>query len=128
MNCPSFPFLAISLQIAHTFIPQVRSWGAVALTLHGRTRAQRYSRQADWEYIGSCAELDPSLQLIGNGDVLSYEDWNAHVSASGGALSTCMIGRGALIKPWIFTEIKVGEGRVWEWVVITRGARASSYP
>ncbi|GAX79261.1 hypothetical protein CEUSTIGMA_g6701.t1 [Chlamydomonas eustigma] len=98
--------------MAHTFIPQVRSWGAVALTLHGRTRQQRYSRQADWEYISKCGRESPDLQLIGNGDVFSYEDWNAHLTASDSALSTCMIGRGALIKPWIFTEIK--EQRHWD--------------
>jgi tRNA-dihydrouridine synthase len=98
--------------MAHTFIPDVRSWGPVALTLHGRTRQQRYSRQADWEYIGKCAELAPDLQLIGNGDVFSYNDWNEHLSASGGALATCMIGRGALVKPWVFTEIKVTSGRL----------------
>ena len=106
--------------MAHTFIPEVRSWGAVALTLHGRTRQQRYSRQADWEYISRCAELaPPDLQLIGNGDVFSFNDWNAHLGlgggdaggGGGGALSTCMIGRGALIKPWIFTEIKVSAGQ-----------------
>ncbi len=44
-------------------LPQVRSWGAVALTLHGRTRQQRYSRLADWDYIGKCAELAPDLQV-----------------------------------------------------------------
>lgn len=49
--------------MAHTFIPDVRSWGPVALTLHGRTRQQRYSRQADWQYIEKCAELDPNLQV-----------------------------------------------------------------
>lgn len=37
--------------IAHTLIPQMRDWGAAACTLHGRSRQQRYSRAADWEYI-----------------------------------------------------------------------------
>jgi len=97
--------------VAHTFIPEVRSWGAIALTLHGRTRQQRYSRTADWDYILKCADSSPDLQLIGNGDVYSYEDWNSHISSSS-ALATCMIGRGALIKPWIFTEIK--EQRHWD--------------
>jgi tRNA-dihydrouridine synthase len=41
------------------------------------------------------------LQLIGNGDVFSYTDWNEHVGAGDGALAACMIGRGALIKPWV---------------------------
>ncbi len=41
------------------------------------------------------------LQLVGNGDVFSYVDWNEHVGNGGGALASCMIGRGALIKPWV---------------------------
>jgi len=103
--------------VAHTFLDQVRSWGPVALTLHGRTRQQRYSKTADWKYIQKCAEVaTPSgLQLIGNGDVLSYTEWNEHLgigTEGEGALSTCMIARGALIKPWLFTEIK--EQRHWD--------------
>lgn len=54
----------------------------------------------------------PIPQLIGNGDIFSYTDWNAHMEAGGGRLTTCMIGRGALIKPWLFTEIK--EQRHWD--------------
>ena len=43
----------------------------------------------------------------GNGDINSYTEWNAHMPpGGGGALATCMIARGALIKPWVFT----GEG------------------
>jgi tRNA-dihydrouridine synthase 3 len=45
------------------------------------------------------------LQLLGNGDVMSYTEWNEHLgrgAEGGGArLSSCMIGRGALIKPWV---------------------------
>lgn len=37
--------------IAHNIIPHMRDWGAAAVTLHGRSRQQRYSRAADWEYI-----------------------------------------------------------------------------
>lgn len=101
--------------IAHSFIPLVRSWGAQAFTLHGRTRAQRYSSFADWGYIGSCSKLDPELQLIGNGDIFTYEDWNSHLNppeGEAGSLATCMIGRGCLIKPWLLTEIK--EQRHWD--------------
>lgn len=39
------------LQVAHTFLHQAGGWGAAAVTLHGRTRQQRYSKLADWEYI-----------------------------------------------------------------------------
>ena len=44
------------------------------------------------------------VPLIGNGDVYTYEDYNAHVDS--GNVATCMIGRGAIIKPWLFQEIK----------------------
>ncbi len=57
------------------------------------------------------------MQLIGNGDIYSYTDWNDHLveggsGGGGGRLASCMIGRGALIKPWLFTEIK--EQRHWD--------------
>lgn len=69
------------------------------MTVHGRTRQQRYSKQADWDYISQCAAQAPSsLQVIGNGDIFSYTDWNDHLAASGSRLATCMVARGALIK------------------------------
>lgn len=53
-----------SLQdITHTFVDQIRGWGPIALTLHGRTRQQRYSRQADWDYIKQCASVSSSLRI-----------------------------------------------------------------
>jgi len=106
--------------IAHTFVDKAAGWGAAAMTLHGRTRAQRYTKQADWDYVDRCSQLaaPTGLQLIGNGDIFSYEDYRAHMESasrdidSSGGLATCMIARGALIKPWIFTEIK--EQRTWD--------------
>lgn len=56
---------------AHTLVPHLQSWGAAAVTIHGRSRQQRYSKSADWGYIGTCAPLT-QLPLIGNGDVFSY--------------------------------------------------------
>ncbi|KAI3446213.1 hypothetical protein Pfo_002878 [Paulownia fortunei] len=95
-----------------SLIPDIGNWGASAVTIHGRTRQQRYSKLADWEYIYQCAQAAPSnLQVLGNGDVFSYLDWNSHKSDCP-ELSSCMIARGALIKPWIFTEIK--EQRHWD--------------
>ncbi len=85
------------------------------MTLHGRTREQRYSRLADWDYIEQCAAAAAPLPLIGNGDVFGYEDWQAHMSS--GAVSTCMIARGALIKPWLFTG-KQAEDCSWLHVVL----------
>lgn len=99
-----------SKRVAHELIPKMRGWGAAAVTLHGRTRQQRYSKLADWDYIKSCAAADPDLPLVGNGDVFNYRDYVANVENTG--VTTCMVARGALIKPWIFTEIK--ERRDWD--------------
>ena len=64
----------------------------------------RYTKQADWEYISQCARSSPGLQLIGNGDIMSYTDYNEHMRACP-ELATTMLARGALIKPWLFTEV-----------------------
>ncbi|KAG8064187.1 hypothetical protein GUJ93_ZPchr0004g40350 [Zizania palustris] len=105
---------------ADSIVSDIYDWGASALTIHGRSRQQRYSKLADWDYIYQCAQKAPEpLHVIGNGDVFSFTDWNKHVSSCS-KISTCMIARGALIKPWIFTEIK--EQRHWD---ITSAERLS---
>lgn len=106
--------------------------GVAAITLHGRSRQQRYHRSADWEYISECAALvnrlrktsddladtirEPEERLqanggkiyfLGNGDCFSYEDYNEHIQ--GANVDSIMIGRGALIKPWLFEEIQTGQ-------------------
>lgn len=101
-----------------SLIADIGYWGASAVTIHGRSRQQRYSKLADWDYIYQCSARAPdSLQVLGNGDIFSYVDWNKHKSDCP-SLSTCMIARGALLKPWLFTEIK--EQRHWD---ITSGER-----
>lgn len=101
-----------------SLVSDIGKWGACALTIHGRSRQQRYSKLADWDYIYECARKTPDdMQVLGNGDIFSYTDWIKHTSDCP-ALSSCMIGRAALIKPWIFTEIK--EQRHWD---ITSGER-----
>ncbi|KQJ81599.1 tRNA-dihydrouridine(47) synthase [NAD(P)(+)]-like isoform X1 [Brachypodium distachyon] len=103
---------------ADSLVSDIYDWGASAITIHGRSRQQRYSKLADWDYIYQCAQKAPDdLHVIGNGDIFSYTDWNRHVSGCS-KISTCMIARGALIKPWIFTEIK--EQKDWD---ITSGER-----
>ncbi|KAF2321544.1 hypothetical protein GH714_000364 [Hevea brasiliensis] len=95
-----------------SLIEDIGNWGASAVTIHGRSRQQRYSKLADWDYIYHCTRKAPeSLQVLGNGDIFSYTGWNKHKSDCP-ELSSCMIARGALIKPWIFTEIK--EQRHWD--------------
>lgn len=85
---------------------------AAAIVLHGRSRAQRYTKEANWEYIREVAEtvrekrdeLDVKPWLVGNGDIFSWEDWYEHLDKA--KVDTCMIARGALIKPWIFEEVE----------------------
>ncbi|CEG43289.1 trna-dihydrouridine synthase 3 [Plasmopara halstedii] len=90
-----------------------------AITVHGRSRLQRYTKNADWDYIYQCSDAQqdtvdnnpqPHVPFIGGGDVLSYEEFNKHLQ--NGKLDTCMLARGALIKPWLPTEIK--ECRHWD--------------
>ncbi|KAF8290003.1 putative tRNA-dihydrouridine synthase 3 [Trypanosoma cruzi] len=93
----------------HEKIGDYEGWGADAVTIHGRFRAQRYTKLANWEYIDSCAART-SLPVIGNGDIFSYEDIIDHRERYP-HVSSYMIGRGALIKPWIFEEIKQEQPR-----------------
>ncbi|XP_009985816.1 PREDICTED: tRNA-dihydrouridine(47) synthase [NAD(P)(+)]-like, partial [Tauraco erythrolophus] len=97
------------MNVAHKIIPRIREWGASMVTLHGRSREQRYTRGADWDYIAECAKIASPMPLFGNGDILSYEDANRAMQMG---VSGIMIARGALIKPWLFTEIK--EQRHWD--------------
>ncbi|KAI0923022.1 tRNA-dihydrouridine synthase 3 [Taiwanofungus camphoratus] len=105
---------------AHKLMPRLGpEFNAAALTLHGRTRQQRYTKLADWEYIKQCVEavrareaeedLAP-IPIFGGGDCFSSEDYWEKMESSG--VNGVMVGRGALIKPWIFTEIK--ERREWD--------------
>lgn len=95
--------------IAHKLIPEMKKWGVSLVTLHGRSREQRYTKSADWEYIDTCSKLAAPVPLFGNGDILTYED---AMKARETGVSGIMVARGALIKPWLFTEIK--ENRHWD--------------
>lgn len=50
----------------------------VVMQVHGRSREQRYTKLADWDYIAECAEVASPMPLFGCGDVLSYEDHVQH--------------------------------------------------
>ncbi|KZZ93122.1 tRNA-dihydrouridine synthase [Ascosphaera apis ARSEF 7405] len=105
--------------------------GIAAVTLHGRSRQQRYSKAADWKYIAECAALVKRLStqedaltdtvrevdarnkaaagrvyFLGNGDCYSHVDYYNAIDAG---VDTVMIARGALVKPWIFEEIHSGQ-------------------
>ncbi|KAF7728017.1 tRNA-dihydrouridine(47) synthase [NAD(P)(+)]-like protein [Apophysomyces ossiformis] len=89
---------------AHKLIPRLEEMNIALGTLHGRSRMQRYTKLANWDYISEVKNLTNNLPLYGNGDVLSFEDYNRCKSETG--VDGIMMGRGALIKPWIFEEIK----------------------
>ena len=79
--------------------------GADAITIHGRTREQRYSRAADWDLIGRVA-AERGVPVIGNGDILTHYEARERMARSG--VRSVMLARGALIKPWLFREIREG--------------------
>lgn len=77
--------------------------GAQLLAVHGRTRAQGYGGQADWDAI---AEVVDALKIpvIGNGDVTTVADIDRMKARTGCA--GVMIGRGAMYNPWIFSRLE----------------------
>ena len=108
--------------------------GCAAITLHGRSREQRYTKRADWSFIADCASLvstynkqkaqltdtvaepDPNtlpnskdghIFFLGNGDCYSHVEYFDHIEKA--RVDSVMIGRGALIKPWLFEEIEKGQ-------------------
>lgn len=88
---------------AHEIARGIEEAGAAVLAIHGRTREQRYSKAADWDLIGQIAR-ERTIPVIGNGDILTFYEAEERQTRSG--VAGMMIGRGALIKPWIFREIK----------------------
>lgn len=98
--------------IAHQVIAQLveAPRKPALITVHPRSREQRYTKSADWAYLDRCAQAASPIPVFGSGDVLSWEDAEKRLSET--SVSGLMIARGALIKPWIFTEIK--EKRHWD--------------
>mgnify|MGYP004567270881 FL=1 len=76
--------------------------GASAITIHGRTRSLGYSGKVDLDIIKSVVE-SVNIPVIGNGDVLTVEDYLHMIEYTG--CQAVMIGRGALGNPWIFKNI-----------------------
>ena len=86
--------------------------GIKALTIHGRTRAQMYTGQADWTLIGE-VKNNPRMKIpiIGNGDIDSGQKAAEAFNRYG--VDGIMIGRATYGRPWIFREIRhyLGTGK-----------------
>src|SRR6476469_7604106 len=76
--------------------------GCAAIALHGRTVAQSYSGEADWEAIARLVE-HVSLPVLGNGDIWEAGDAVRMVEQTGAA--GVVVGRGCLGRPWLFRDL-----------------------
>ena len=84
---------------------QLQDCGIQALTIHGRTRAQLYTGEADWTLIGK-VKANPRMHIpiIGNGDITTPQklaDYYNRYEVHGG-----IVGRAAIGAPWIYREMK----------------------
>ncbi len=85
------------------FLRMFEAVGVQALAIHPRTRAQQYEGHADWSIIARAVEAGTSYPIIGNGDVNTADDAFRMVAETGCA--AVMIGRGALMNPYLFRQI-----------------------
>ena len=84
---------------------QLQDCGIQALTIHGRTRSQMYTGEADWTLIGE-VKRNPRIHIpiIGNGDITSAEGAKEAFERYG--VDAVMVGRATFGRPWIFKEIR----------------------
>jgi len=95
--------------------------GADAVGVHGRTRNQRYRLNANWDLIDQVQQA-VEIPVLGNGDLLT--PWDLERRRQETSVTSFLVARGALIKPWIFREM--AEGRPLDptvperWAVLRR--------
>jgi nifR3 family TIM-barrel protein len=82
---------------------QLQACGIQALTIHGRTRSQMYTGEADWTLIGE-VKRNPNIHIpiIGNGDIKTLDDADRAFDTYG--VDAVMIGRATFGQPWIFSR------------------------
>jgi len=93
--------------IITTLAEQLQDCGIKALTIHGRTRSQMYTGEADWTLIGE-VKRNPrvTIPIIGNGDITGPETAIKAFNEYG--VDAIMVGRATFGRPWIFKEINDG--------------------
>lgn len=91
--------------IITTLAEQLQDCGIRALTIHGRTRSQMYTGEADWTLIGE-VKNNPriTIPIIGNGDITTPEKLALYYDRYG--VDAIMVGRASIGAPWIFKEMK----------------------
>ncbi|MFD8865558.1 tRNA dihydrouridine synthase DusB [Streptomyces sp. NPDC059590] len=77
--------------------------GVTAIALHGRTAAQHYGGEADWEAIARLKETVPEIPVLGNGDIWSADDALRMMRRTG--CDGVVVGRGCLGRPWLFGDL-----------------------
>lgn len=84
---------------------QLQDCGIKALTIHGRTRAQMYTGEADWRLIGE-VKRNPRIHIpiIGNGDITTPEEAKCAFDDYG--VDAVMVGRATFGRPWVFKEMR----------------------
>ena len=85
--------------------PRLQDCGIKALAVHGRTRSQMYTGEADWTLIGEL-KADPRMEIpiIGNGDITTPEQARDAFDTYG--VDAIMIGRASFGAPWIFHDVR----------------------
>lgn len=85
--------------------PRLQDCGVQAITVHGRTRSQMYTGEADWTLIGEL-KADPRMEIpvIGNGDITTPEGTALAFDRYG--VDGVMIGRASFGAPWIFRDVR----------------------
>lgn len=84
-------------------VVRLQDAGVQSITIHGRTRAQQYGGQADWDMIDHCARL-VQIPVVGNGDITTPQDVQRVKEQT--AVAGVMIGRAAMNAPWLFSRAK----------------------
>ncbi len=84
-------------------VVRLQDAGVQSITIHGRTRAQQYGGQADWDMIDHCARL-VQIPVVGNGDITTPQDVQRAKEQT--AVAGVMIGRAAMNAPWLFSRAK----------------------